>query len=87
MVWAIIGATGRKPDFIVGKPNPYMLVIICEANGLLPENICVVGDVPESDMRMASSFGTLGILFDPENRFPDFPTRVRELPELLSFLT
>lgn len=87
MVGAIVSATGHKPDFIVGKPNIYMLELLCQEHGLEPTEICVVGDVPESDMQMAANFGCRGILFDPCNVFPEFPNRISSLQTLKGELT
>ncbi|MEK7596158.1 MAG: HAD hydrolase-like protein, partial [Patescibacteria group bacterium] len=78
MVAAIVAATGRTPDFHVGKPNTYMLALLCREHGLTPEEICVVGDMPESDIQMAVNFGCQSILFDPGNIFPEFTGRKAE---------
>ena len=66
MVGAIVGATGHKPDFHVGKPNVYMLELLCKEHGLSPAEICVVGDSIESDIKMADNFGCKSILFNPK---------------------
>jgi len=86
VVGAIVGATHHEPDFIVGKPNTYMLELVCKEHGLSAKDICVVGDVPESDIKMADNFGCQSILFDPENVFQGFRNRISKLPELLSVL-
>ena len=86
VVGAIVGATCHKPDFIVGKPNTYMLELFCKEHGLSAKDICVVGDVPESDIKMADKFGCQSILFDPENVFQGFPNKINKLSELLSVL-
>lgn len=88
MVGAIVGATGHNPDFIVGKPNTYMLELLCKEHNLTPAEICVLGDVTESDMEMARRFGCQGVLFDPLNAFPEFSgSRVKELPEIITLLS
>lgn len=84
MVGAIIGATGHQPDFHVGKPNIYMLELICKEYGFSKEEICVVGDMPESDIRMAVNFECSSILFDPENAHSgqNFGIKVKSFDEL-----
>lgn len=88
MVGAVVGATRHEPDFVVGKPNAYMLQLICKEYKFSPEEICVVGDMPDSDIQMARNFGCESILFDPENAFPEFLGRkVRWLSDIASLLT
>ena len=62
MVGALIGASGKEVDFIVGKPNSYLLDIICKDWNLCNEDIWVVGDSLESDIAMANRFGCKSIL-------------------------
>jgi len=87
MVGAIVGATDHKPDFVVGKPNTYMPELLCREHNLLPTEICMVGDVPESDIKTAENFGCMSILFDPENAFIPLPNRVADLREIPLLLT
>ena len=63
MLSAILGSIDKKikPD-IVGKPNPFMLEILCKDWGLDKQHIGVVGDSIESDMAMAKNFNCKGIL-------------------------
>jgi len=83
MAGAVMGATGKCPDFVVGKPELYMLQLLCQEHNLSPADICVVGDVLESDIEMASRFGCQSVLFDPGNAFPEFPgAKIRNLTEL-----
>lgn len=87
MVGAIVGATGHHPDFCVGKPNTYMLELLCKEHRLMPEEICVVGDMPESDIQMAVNFGCESILFDPEDIHKKFSgAKVKKLSEIISLL-
>lgn len=72
MVAAIAEVTGRIPDFHAGKPNTYMLELICKEHGLSAADICVIGDSVESDIAMAVKFRCQSILFDSENAFPAF---------------
>jgi len=87
MVGAIVGATGHAPDFIAGKPNTYMLELLCKDHALSPAEICVVGDSPESDIKMAANLKCQSILFDPMNMFPTFSgNRVKRHQEIISLL-
>jgi HAD superfamily hydrolase (TIGR01450 family) len=62
MVGAISAVSGRKPDFIIGKPNTYILEQIARDYGVNRKQVIVVGDSFESDIRMALNFGCRSIL-------------------------
>ncbi len=59
---AIEYATGRKPDVVIGKPNPGMLQVIAERHGLRAEEIAMCGDRIYTDVRTAYNAGALGVL-------------------------
>lgn len=59
---ALEQATGRKPDAVLGKPDPVMLSGILERHKLRPDELAMVGDRLYTDMAMARRAGTLGIL-------------------------
>jgi len=58
----IEGATKRKPDAIIGKPDPQMLDGIIYKYNLKPNEIAMVGDRIYTDVQMAINAGALGIL-------------------------
>ena len=58
----IEGATKRKPDAIIGKPDPQMLDGIIKKYNLLPSEIAMVGDRIYTDVQMAVNAGALGVL-------------------------
>ncbi len=58
----IEGATKRKPDVVIGKPDPGMLDGIIQKYGLQPNEIAMVGDRIYTDIQMAKNAGALGIL-------------------------
>ncbi len=58
----IEGASGRKPDIVVGKPDPRMLSGILERYSLQPHEVAMVGDRIYTDVRMAHNAGAVGIL-------------------------
>lgn len=63
MLSAILGSIGEEIKLdIVGKPNPFMLEILCKDWELDKQHIVVVGDRIESDMAMAKNFNCKGIL-------------------------
>jgi 4-nitrophenyl phosphatase len=85
MVGAIVGASGHEPDFIAGKPNTYMLELLCLDLSIGPDEICVVGDSVESDIEMAKRYRCRGILYDHFNEYIGYPDeRVCSLREIIS---
>jgi HAD superfamily hydrolase (TIGR01450 family) len=59
---ALEQATGRKPDVVLGKPDPSMLSGILERHKLRPEELAMVGDRLYTDMAMARRARALGVL-------------------------
>lgn len=59
---AIEYATGRKPDLVIGKPNPDMLSGIRHRYGLEADEIAMCGDRIYTDVAMARNAGALGVL-------------------------
>lgn len=55
-------ATGRRPDIVLGKPDPNMLSGIIGRHGLKPEEIAMVGDRIYTDTAMAHNAGAFGVL-------------------------
>ena len=55
-------ATGRRPDIVLGKPDPTMLQGIMARHGLQPEEIAMVGDRIYTDTAMAHNAGAVGVL-------------------------
>jgi len=55
-------ATGRKPDTVMGKPDPAMLTGILQRHQLKPDELAMVGDRLYTDITMAHRAGTLGVL-------------------------
>jgi HAD superfamily hydrolase (TIGR01450 family) len=59
---ALQAATGRAPDVILGKPDPWMLHDLLQRTALRPDQLAMVGDRLYTDMAMASNAGALGVL-------------------------
>ncbi len=55
-------ATGRRPDKVLGKPDPTMLLEIMAKHGLKPEEVAMVGDRIYTDTAMARNAGAVGVL-------------------------
>ena len=55
-------ATGRKPDIVLGKPDPTMLDGIRLRHGLKPEEILMAGDRIYTDTAMAHNAAAVGCL-------------------------
>lgn len=64
MVGAISAAADKRPDFIVGKPNTYILSKISDVFNVKHDEIVVVGDSYESDIRMALNYNSKAILIN-----------------------
>jgi 4-nitrophenyl phosphatase len=87
MVGAIVAASGHRPDFNAGKPNTYMMELLCREHKIAPKDICIIGDSPESDILMAKKFGCQSILFDPQDNFRKFPgKRIKKHCEIISLI-
>lgn len=76
IVGAIESVIGKKADFVVGKPNTYILKKISDDFKVHPNEMVVIGDSEESDIAMCSVFGCDGILvgqtlnhFDPVRNY------------------
>ena len=57
----IEGATGRKPEFVAGKPNPCMIQMVMDKYGLKPEEVAVVGDRMNTDILSAINAGVVSV--------------------------
>ncbi|MDR1335237.1 MAG: HAD-IIA family hydrolase, partial [Tannerella sp.] len=67
-------AAGRKPDVIVGKPDPRMLSGILQRYNLKPEEVAMAGDRIYTDVVMAKNAKALGVLvLSGETRAEDVP--------------
>jgi len=62
LVKALEVASGRNPDFIAGKPNPWVISYIADKLEIDRGRIAVVGDRVDTDMRLAAEAGVIGVL-------------------------
>lgn len=69
---SLLGSCNNKEvDFVVGKPNTYLLESICKDFNLHKDNIYVIGDSIDSDIAMANNYGCKSILVGEENTLKD----------------
>ncbi|MCQ2176837.1 MAG: HAD-IIA family hydrolase [Bacteroidales bacterium] len=55
-------ATGRRPDAVLGKPDPQILYTIARDKGILPSEIAMVGDRMYTDVASGLNAGALSVL-------------------------
>lgn len=55
------GATGRKPEFVAGKPNPCMVNMCAEKMGLRKNQVAVIGDRLNTDIKSAQNAGVISV--------------------------
>ncbi|HMG08484.1 MAG TPA: HAD hydrolase-like protein, partial [Mucilaginibacter sp.] len=48
-----------------------IFAIIMNTNDFKPEDLLIIGDDPESEIKAAITLGIDTFLFDPENRYPN----------------
>ena len=65
VVSAVENALNKNTDFVIGKPNPLMLETMTKGLDIKPEEICVIGDSFESDVKMARDYGADSFLIAP----------------------
>lgn len=66
MVAALEGSLGKTVDYVVGKPNPLLLDIICSEQNFNKNDILVIGDTYESDIEMSNLYGCRSIYIGNE---------------------
>ena len=71
MVGAISVCAKRKPDFVVGKPNTFILSRIAREHGVQNDETVIVGDSFESDIMMALNYDSKAILVHSPDTVPD----------------
>lgn len=59
---AIEASTGRRPDIIVGKPNPLVVEVISRKFNVSKEKMAMVGDRLYTDIRLGKNAGIVSIL-------------------------
>jgi NagD protein len=89
---ALLEAASGKTAYHVGKPNPYMMRAARKRIGLRTDEVIMIGDTMETDIRGASDLGFRSVLVltgsstrESWREYPYAPTRVVEsIAELVS---
>ncbi|MFB6216708.1 MAG: HAD family hydrolase, partial [Candidatus Aenigmatarchaeota archaeon] len=68
------------------KPDPVIFEKIVEEVGVKRENVVMIGDSFQDDVKAAKDFGMDAILVDRENDRVSYPDRVSSLTELKELL-
>jgi len=58
----LTAATGRKPDIVIGKPNPDILLGVLNHKGIKPHEAAMVGDRIYTDVKTGLNAGACGVL-------------------------
>ena len=80
---ALYAATGRRPDYVAGKPAPAMLETLCRRHRLGGEEIAMVGDRLMTDAAFARAAGALGIMVLSGEATEDDVVRAYPPPDLV----
>jgi HAD superfamily hydrolase (TIGR01450 family) len=81
-VGAVEACCGRSVDAVIGKPGTAALQHIRDSTGARPEEIMMIGDGYDSDVRMACAFGSRSLLIGNMDSTPCIRS-VSEIPKLL----
>lgn len=67
MVSAVEWCANRSSDYVIGKPNPFMINLILDKYKLQKDELLVVGDTYESDIEMAKLSGCPSVYLGQES--------------------
>lgn len=82
IVAAIERAADRQADVVIGKPETFMLDLLCADWRLRNEDVLVVGDTFDSDIAMADAYGSPSLLLDTDNTFAGDAQKIIKLIEI-----
>jgi len=85
IVAALENASERTADIIIGKPETYMLELLCRDWKLKPEQVLVVGDMYDSDIEMAKRAGAKAVFICKNAKQNDVKTftSISDMKEIL----
>lgn len=83
MCAAIEVATGRAPQAVPGKPDPYMLQSLLDRHGLEPSQLAMAGDRLMTDIVMARRAGALAALVLTGDSTAEEAAAAVEAPDLV----
>lgn len=73
MIAFVEASTGRRPDVIIGKPNPPIIEAVVEKSGVAIEQICMVGDRLYTDIALGATGVTTVLVLCGEANKEDVP--------------
>jgi HAD superfamily hydrolase (TIGR01457 family) len=73
MIAFVEASTGRRPDVVIGKPNPPVVAALVERMGLPPSALCMVGDRLYTDIALGRAGLTTVLVLSGETRIEDLP--------------
>lgn len=79
---AVEGASGRRPDVVIGKPSPGMLQCIRDKYALESDQLAMIGDRIYTDVAAGRNAGGLGILVLSGETSLETALASRPVPEL-----
>lgn len=82
MVAALEAAAQRSPSYEVGKPNPFMLELLCRGLQRAKADCVMIGDSLEADILMAERAGVPSIFIGEPPPPPAAEAALRTLPTL-----
>ena len=97
LIECISAATGGiRPSFVAGKPNPYMITMFMEQQGVTADQVAVVGDRLYTDILSAKNAGVTSICvltgettradIEASDMKPDFVLEsIKELYEIIRY--
>lgn len=85
IVAALEYAVKRSADVIIGKPNTYMLELLCRDWKIAHHEILIVGDSYESDIAMAENFDSPSILINPSGKKAIGTISIRTISDLIHY--
>ena len=86
IVAALEFAADRQVDVIIGKPETFMLDLLCKDWNLRSEEILVVGDTFDSDIAMADSYGSPSLLIGHIHEASSIARTIRSIIEIKNYL-
>lgn len=73
MMALVEASTGRRPDVIIGKPNPPIIEAVVERMATPVDQICMIGDRLYTDIALAAAGVTTVLVLSGEAQLEDIP--------------
>lgn len=78
MMALVEASTGRRPDVIIGKPNPPIIEAVVERMALPVDQICMIGDRLYTDIALGAAGVTTVLVLSGEAQLEDIPSAPRQ---------